>query len=373
MMIKNCRYIEYIMINLNTRQQISGRKRANPGKTLISKFKNLKKVYSNISKIVKRMDIREKLILSFVFITVSGALIFSFVEYLDKKILRDDAFYLQDNNVSISTSMLEYASSEFSGMGSGLPYINIGDIVSTVTSHDYQVKEGDTLSEISRAYNINVGTLISYNKIEDVRRIWVGANLKIPDTDGLPYIVKKGDSLESIASNHSIPLNNILDANNLDSEVISEGIQLFIPGAKISDYDYKKATGTLFLYPTSGKLSSPFGYRIDPFTGVRRMHYGVDLANRVGTSVKATMSGTVIVIGDQPLGYGNYVVIRHERGFQSLYGHLNRILVRNGQRITQGQKIGEMGSSGRSTGSHLHFSLYKNNVPVDPLRGYLYR
>lgn len=373
MMIKNCRYIEYIMINLNTRQQISGRKSATPGKTLFLKVENLEKLYSKILKVIKRMDLRGKLLVSFVFITLAGALCFSIVEYIDKKIIRDDAFFLQDDKISISTSMLEYASSEFSGMGSGLPYIQTGDIVSTVTSHDYQVKEGDTLSEISKAYNINVGTLISYNKIEDVRRIWVGANLKIPDTDGLPYIVKKGDSLDSIASDHSIPLNNILDANNLDSEVISEGDQLFIPGARISDYDYKKATGTLFLYPASGRLSSPFGYRTDPFTGVRRMHYGVDLANRVGTSVKATMSGTVIVIGDQPLGYGNYVVIRHERGFQSLYGHLNKVLVRNGQRISQGQKIGEMGSSGRSTGSHLHFSLYKNNIPVDPLRGYLYR
>ena len=361
------------MINLNTRQQISGRKRLTPNKSLVPDFKKIEKLFSNSVKIIKRMDFRGKVLISFVFIILSGSLGFSVIEYIDKKILRDAAFSLQNDNVSISTSMLEYASSEFSGMGSGLPYIQAGDIVSTVTSHDYQVKEGDTLSEISKAYNINVGTLISYNKIEDVRRIWVGANLKIPDTDGLPYIVKKGDSLESIASNHSIPLNNILDANDLDSEVISVGDQLFIPGAKISDYDYKKATGTLFLYPTSGRLSSPFGYRIDPFTGVRRMHYGVDLANRVGTSVKATMSGTVIVIGDQPLGYGNYIVIRHDRGFQSLYGHLNKILVRNGQRISQGQKIGEMGNSGRSTGSHLHFSLYKNNVPVDPLRGYLYR
>lgn len=373
MMIKNCRYTEYIMINLNTRQHISGRKRVTPNKALLPDSKELKKLFLNAYKALKRMDSRGKLLVSFIFILILGALGFSIIEYIDKKILRDDAFFLQENKLSISSSMLEYASSEFSGMGSGLPYIQEGSIVSTVTSLDYQVKEGDTLSEISKAYNINVGTLISYNKIEDVRRIWVGAKLKIPDTDGLPYIVKKGDSLESIASDYRIPLNNILDANNLDSEVISEGDQLFIPGAEISDYDYKKATGTLFLYPVSGRLSSPFGYRSDPFTGVRRMHYGVDLANRTGTPVKATMSGTVIVIGHQPLGYGNYIVIRHERGFQSLYGHLSKILVRNGQRISQGQKIGEMGSSGRSTGSHLHFSLYKNNVPVDPLRGYLYR
>ena len=361
------------MINLNTRQHISDRKRGSHIKTELHKLKQLKKFALNIRKAFIRMDFRGKVLIYSTVFLMTGAIIFSLFEYIDQKILRDDAFLLQGDTHIIAGSMLEYASSEFSGMGSGLPFLPPGALVSTVSSFDYQVKEGDTLSEISKTYNINVGTLISYNKIEDVRRIWVGANLKIPDTDGLPYIVRKGDSLESIASDHRIPLNNILDANNLDSEVISAGDQLFIPGAKISEYDYKKATGTLFVYPASGRLSSPFGYRSDPFTGVRRMHYGVDLANRVGTTVKATMSGTVIVLGDQPLGYGNYIVIRHERGFQSLYGHLDKIIVRNGQRISQGQKIGEMGSSGRSTGSHLHFSLYKNNVPVDPLRGYLYR
>ncbi|RLD36065.1 MAG: M23 family peptidase [Bacteroidetes bacterium] len=361
------------MINLNTRQHISDRKRGSHIKTELHKLKQLKKFALNKRKAFIRMDLRGKVLIYSTVFLMTGALIFSIFEYIDQKILRDDAFLLQGDTHIIAGSMLDYASSEFSGMGSGLPFLQPGVVVSTVSSFDYQVKEGDTLSEISKTYNINVGTLISYNKIEDVRRIWVGANLKIPDTDGLPYIVRKGDSLESIASDHRIPLNNILDANNLDSEVISAGDQLFIPGAKISEYDYKKATGTLFVYPTSGRLSSPFGYRSDPFTGVRRMHYGVDLANRIGTSVKATMSGTVIVLGDQPLGYGNYIVIRHERGFQSLYGHLSKILVRNGQRISQGQKIGEMGTSGRSTGSHLHFSLYKNNVPVDPLRGYLYR
>ncbi|MCK5154447.1 MAG: LysM peptidoglycan-binding domain-containing protein, partial [Spirochaetales bacterium] len=205
-------------------------------------FKKIQKSVSNILKGFMRMDLKGKLLFSFIFILISGSFGFSLYEYIDNKILREAAFFIQDDKHSISSSMLEYASSEFSGMGSGLPYIQPGAIVSTVTSLDYQVKEGDTLSEISKAYNITVGTLISYNKIEDVRRIWVGANLKIPDTDGLPYIVRKGDSLETIASNHNIPLNNILDANNLDSEIISEGDQLFIPGAKISEYDYKKAT-----------------------------------------------------------------------------------------------------------------------------------
>ncbi len=361
------------MINLNTRQHIITRKRKIKNKARLFNPAGLNKIYLGSISALKKMDIRSRMLLAFSALLIISAISFSLIEFINKKVLRDDAFTLVTDNLPIANSMLSYASSEFSGMGSGMPNIQESAIISTVSSTDYEVKPGDTLSEISKAYNINVGTLISYNKIKDVRRIWAGAKLKIPDTNGLPYIVKKGDSLESIAADHNIPLNNILDANNLDSELISVGDELFIPGAKISDYDYKKATGTLFLYPTNGRLTSPFGYRTDPFTGVRRMHYGLDLANRIGTPVKATMAGTVIVIGHQPQGYGNYIVIRHERGYQSLYGHLSKILVRKGQRVGQGQRIGEMGSTGRSTGPHLHFSLYKNNVPVDPLRGYLYR
>jgi len=361
------------MINLNTRQQINTRKRKKKISAKIFGTSVFKQFYKNGINVFKKIDLKTRLLIGFSALLLISAASFSISEYVDKKVLRDDAFFLGTDNQPITISMLTYASSEFSGMGSGLPNIQEGDIISKVSAIDYQIKPGDTLSEISKAYNIDVGTLISYNKIKDVRKIWAGVNLKIPDTNGLPYIVKKGDTLESISSDHNIPLNNILDANNLDSEIISVGDELFIPGAKISEYDYKKATGTLFLYPTHGRLSSPFGYRTDPFTGVRRMHYGIDLANRIGTPVKATMAGTVIVIGHQSQGYGNYIVIRHARGFQSLYGHLSKILVRKGQRVSQGQRIGEMGSTGRSTGSHLHFSLYKNNVPVNPLGGYLYR
>ncbi len=273
----------------------------------------------------------------------------------------------------IEDSLLSYATLEYDGQGSGDVGAIAGSITPVVKTLSYVIKPGDTLSGIAKAYNLDVGTLIGFNKIKNVRRLIPGKTLKIPDIDGIPYSVKRGDTLEKISKRYNVPLNAILDANDLESEIIEPGRNIFIPGARISDYEYKKATGTLFIYPTRGRLTSPFGYRTDPFTGKRRMHYGIDLANRIGTPVRATMGGTVVVIGNHPQGYGKYVVIRHARGYQSLYGHLNTILVRKGQRVSQGQKIGLMGSSGRSTGPHLHFSLYKNYVPVNPLAGYLYR
>ncbi len=280
---------------------------------------------------------------------------------------------LPENSGEITDFLLSYATVEYNGQGSG----NINDIAGAITpvvkTLSYVIRHGDTLSGIAKKYHLDVGTLISFNKIENVRRLKPGAALNIPDIDGVPYIIKRGDSLEKISRQYGVPLNAILDANDLVSEIVEPGRSIFIPGAQISDYEYKKATGTLFLYPTHGVLTSPFGYRIDPFTGTRRFHYGIDLANRIGTPVRATMAGTVVVIGSHPQGYGNYIVLRHARGYQSLYGHLSAILVRKGQRVAQGQKIGLMGTTGRSTGPHLHFSIYKNHVPVNPLSGYLYR
>jgi murein DD-endopeptidase MepM/ murein hydrolase activator NlpD len=284
----------------------------------------------------------------------------------------DEQIALPDDS-SARVHLLHYIAPESEAKGSGEVGIPDGRIIDQVKTFSYTIERGDTLSEIAAKHDLDVGTLISFNDIDDVRRVMAGTELTIPDVDGIPYTVKKGDTLERIAGRYDVPLENILDANDLQSATIQPGQTLFIPGGEISEYDYKKAMGTLFIYPSLGRLTSGYGYRNDPFTGLRRMHYGIDLADSVGTIVKSTMAGRVATIGNQPRGYGKYVVIQHRHGFQSLYGHLSTIEVRRGEYIRQGQKVGEMGNSGRSTGPHLHFSLYKNNVPVNPLSGYLYQ
>ncbi|HDQ13183.1 MAG TPA: LysM peptidoglycan-binding domain-containing protein, partial [Sediminispirochaeta sp.] len=280
---------------------------------------------------------------------------------------------LPESDRELESELLALVGTESEARGSGDFDLTDPPIVKSVETMSYTVQVGDTLSEISSRHNIDVGTLISFNKIEDVRRLQAGSKIKIPDIDGVPHQVKRGESLEKIARKYNVSFESILDANDLQSAMIHPGQQLFIPGASIDEYDYKKAMGTLFIYPTSGRLTSAYGYRNDPFTGVRRMHYGIDLASRVGTDIVATMDGTVVTVGNQINGYGRYVVLKHDHGFQSLYGHLSTISVKRNQYVRQGQKIGEMGNSGRSTGPHLHFSLYKNNVPVNPLGGYLYK
>ncbi len=284
--------------------------------------------------------------------------------YIENRNLFDELSLF--NDLDISDVLYESLPSDYYGQGSG-EIAGIEPVLLTVGEPvSYTVKPGDTLSEISKKNNIKIGTLISFNKITDVRRLQVGMELKIPGYDGVPYEVKAGDSLEGISKKYNISVNSLLDANDMASDIIQPGDVLFIPGAAMNEFDYKKAMGTLFIYPTRGRLSSGFGYRADPFTGQRRFHNGIDLANAVGTKIIATMSGVVADVGDRPSGYGKYVIIKHANGYQSLYGHLSRITVREGQYIYQNEKIGEMGNTGRSTGPHLHFSIYKNNIPVNP-------
>lgn len=231
----------------------------------------------------------------------------------------------------------------------------------------YTVRQRDTLSSIALKYRINLGTIISYNNIRNAQRLSIGTTLEIPNQNGLKYKVKRGDSLSGIAKKFSVPLKEILDWNNLSTSVIQPGQELFIAGAAMKTNDLNRVLGKLFIYPTRGRLTSPFGMRHDPFTGLWRFHNGVDLANRIGTPVVAAMSGTVAMVGINPT-YGRYIILRHADGFQTLYAHLSRVLVSRGRRISQNQVIGKMGTTGYSTGSHLHFSIFKNGKPVDPLK-----
>lgn len=231
----------------------------------------------------------------------------------------------------------------------------------------YTVKEGDSLSKIAVNHHVSMGTIISFNKIKNAKKLYKGTVLSIPQSNGIMYEVRKGDSLSRIAGKYDVSFNRLLDMNNLESSLIRTGQKLFIPDAAISSFELKKTLGELFLYPVRGIITSPYGYRTDPFTGRQSMHYGIDIANRQGTAVKATLDGKVLKCGTS-LVYGKYIIVKHPGGFQSLYAHLNKYLVRTGQNISQGQIIAELGNTGRSTGPHLHFSIYKNQKPVDPLK-----
>lgn len=120
------------------------------------------------------------------------------------------------------------------------------------------------------------------------------------------------------------------------------------------------------LWPTHGRLTSKFGMRQNPLGRGRQFHYGIDIANSSGTNIVASAKGIVIFSGYKR-GYGRTVILDHENGYKTLYAHNSKVLVSVGDRVEKGQLIAKMGSTGRSTGSHLHFEIHENDKPIDPL------
>lgn len=231
----------------------------------------------------------------------------------------------------------------------------------------YTIQPGDTLSDLATQYDLTLDTLISFNQIKDARRIQIGDTYRIPNRDGLLYEVRSGDSLGAIASKYGTTVNAILDANDMLSREITVGQVVFVPEARMNTTELKLILGELFRNPTVGSFSSGFGMRADPFTGLPRFHNGLDLANVPGTAIRAAGSGRVVHIESQIGNYGKFIILRHDAGFQTLYAHLSSFDVRVGQFVYQGDIIGRMGNTGRSTGPHLHFSVIRNGRFVDPL------
>lgn len=238
-----------------------------------------------------------------------------------------------------------------------------------VTFNQYTVKPGDTISGISRKFGLsNISTLIAVNSIGNVRSVFAGQKLSVPSVDGLFHSVSKNETLASISKKYGAAVSDLLDVNDLSSEILKEGQSLFIPGAKLEPSVLRKAMGELFVNPLHARyrLTSRFGYRKDPFTGVDSSHTGIDMACPTGTAIYASMSGKVVYTGFSSV-YGNYVIINHYDGYQTLYGHMSKIISRKGDYVTQDTKIGLVGNTGYSTGPHLHFTVFKNSKLVDPL------
>jgi murein DD-endopeptidase MepM/ murein hydrolase activator NlpD len=240
------------------------------------------------------------------------------------------------------------------------------DLTETFVWSSYQVQRGDSVSKIAARFSLSIDAVIASNNISNARRLQEGELLRIPNMDGIPYTVKRGDSLSKISRSMGVPLEVILDANDIRSEAIGQGETLFIPGARMNPEALKRALGELFIYPIRGRLSSPFGWRNDPITGVRRYHAALDLAAGIGTPVKAAMDGTVSVASVDRV-YGKFIILVHTGGYQTLYAHLSTAAVKKGDQVKQGSKIGEVGNTGYSTGPHLHFAVFKNGRPLNPL------
>lgn len=244
----------------------------------------------------------------------------------------------------------------------------------------YTVQNGDTLSQIAQKYNISTETIKWANDLSDVDSITPGDKLKILPVSGVAHTVKSGDTVYSIAKKYDTNPQMVVDFpfNNFASEdfsletgqilIVPEGHPPAKPAPKravqyaitppSAQGSVSGGTGTgKFLWPTGGTFTQYFSY----------WHPAVDIANNGAPGIAAADGGTVIVAGwPDRTGYGNRVIIDHGNGYTTLYAHLSQIYVNPGQKVDRGQIIGKMGTTGRSTGIHLHFEIRKNGSALNP-------
>ena len=229
----------------------------------------------------------------------------------------------------------------------------------------YKIQRGDMIGVIAANFGLNADTLISVNNIKNARQLQIGQDIFIPNQDGIMYTVRRGETLEQIAEKYNSDITAISRANELLSYNALAGSKLFIPGAKLDWMERQEVNGDLFIWPVSGYITSPYGYRNSPFGGARQFHSGLDIAARHGTPVRAAMAGRVSTAGWSNV-LGNYIVLTHHSGYRTLYAHMSVIRVKSGAYVGTGERIGDVGSTGLSTGSHLHFTVYKNGVTINP-------
>ena len=235
----------------------------------------------------------------------------------------------------------------------------------------YRVAKGDTLIAIAKKFHTSVASLLINNNIQDPGKLRPGQVIKISEANKIVHIVNKGESLWELGKLYSIKLSKLIEHNDLKYRTIFPGQKLTIPvqsASKLEEIYKKKRQKILnskFNKPLSGRLCGYFGWRIHPILKKRLFHCGVDIAAGQGTPIKAIGAGEVTFAGWLK-GYGKVVVVKHGRGLSSRYAHCKVINTKVGAKIKAGETIAKVGTTGLSTGPHLHLEVRKYGNPVDP-------
>lgn len=242
---------------------------------------------------------------------------------------------------------------------------------------EYAVQEGDTVGSIAEKFGVDADTIRWENGLTR-DQIKIGQTLKVLPVTGVSHKVKKGETVHSIAKLYDSSAQAIVDFpynsfSNDETFELAIGQTVIVPDgirhpevAQPGQQNRRQITpdaGTVvasgqFVWPTNGNISQSFAW----------YHKGIDIANRASPAVLAADAGTVVVAGwPDNSGYGNRVIVDHGNGTKTLYAHLQKIYVVPGQTVSRGSQLGQMGSTGRSTGIHLHFEVIRNGVHVSPL------
>ena len=231
---------------------------------------------------------------------------------------------------------------------------------------NYYVRPGDNLWNISRKNQVDLQMLMSINNLDDNSILRVGQKLKIPCGRAQVHIIRPGETLWDIARHYNINLAELERINsNKQATNLKIGDQIYLPGdtsriALGESFKPSRSIISRYIWPIRGTITSGYGWRSSGF------HHGLDIAGDFGDPVRAAASGVVSFTGYVSL-YGNTVIIDHPDGKQTLYAHLNEFKVKSGDRVARGAIIATVGSTGRSTGPHLHFEIKQGDTREDPL------
>jgi murein DD-endopeptidase MepM/ murein hydrolase activator NlpD len=236
----------------------------------------------------------------------------------------------------------------------------------------YVVREGDTLSGIAKMFSVTSNTILWANNLSRNATLKVGEILTILPVTGIKYTVKPGDSLATIAKHFGADATDIGSYNGVDDSSLMKGDEIIIPDGELAAPPAAPSTShsTTHIGAEPAHNVGPRGdaaevaYYIAPLVSYRvsqgiHGYNAVDLAAPKGSPIMASASGDVVVAreGGWNGGYGSYVVIQHDNGSQTLYGHMSKVAAYDGQHVAQGQVIGYVGSTGLATGPHVHFEI----------------
>jgi murein DD-endopeptidase MepM/ murein hydrolase activator NlpD len=254
--------------------------------------------------------------------------------------------------------------------------LRLKHLAGRVTCAGFSIKKvamRENLWKIARGKGYTVHSILGCNPQMITYDVAVNQRLLLPSKAGTLHMIQQGDTWTAIAKRYDIDANEIIKYNGNVKKLVP-GEFVFIPG-RMPDMDLmndalraKYELRALFVSPLGGRLSSTFGNRMHPITGKPSFHGGIDIAVHEGTWVCAAADGVVTFAGDNGGHYGKAVFILNQNGYETQYGHLSKILVHYGQRVSAHKLIAKSGSTGRSTGPHLHFTIKRYGVCVDPLK-----
>ncbi len=235
----------------------------------------------------------------------------------------------------------------------------------------YVVRKGDTLFQIADMFDVSTNTILWANDMKKNDKLKEGDTLIILPVSGVKHTVLKGQTLKGIAKKYNVDILDIAGFNGITTDSqLAIGDELIIPDAEMINVEAPKPKTNNTTAPKA-TLKNLIGYFINPVPNYKRVsqklhgNNGVDLAAPTGTPIVASASGTVLLARKgYNGGYGNMVIIRHPNGTQTLYAHQSKIATSTGAEVSQGEIIGYVGSTGRSTGPHLHYEIHgaRNNT-----------